>query len=360
MPGSPPQGTEDVPCEVVLGSLREPSDFAGLPVVTDAGVSLHAPAWGPSRGRAQQGGRAAGRADDGGGSTAGAPTRTCLRVGGGDDRHGGGQSQVTDHAVQDHSQHRGLHRRRESRCEMADRSAPVPCRASRSRSSYLMMYATRIAWVGSVSRQPFHIFENALGDSRSGGQQPSCGRPMVDLAPAAPSCGLGCVVTADLGDHGVGELDEVEVVGRPGPRPATPAGQPLAYAADGSIATWVIEALQSSPRFVEPGHHVDGAAAQGLPEQPLLTGQVDEPGCQRSVRTHRPTRRTSTAGSDCPRGGLRHRVKRSTKAPDSAVRGLGWCHLSAVRRFRPQAARRRCHAAAGPGSTPLPPARRRS
>lgn len=36
---------EGVPCETVIGSLREPSDFAGLPVVTDGGVSMEPPAW---------------------------------------------------------------------------------------------------------------------------------------------------------------------------------------------------------------------------------------------------------------------------------------------------------------------------
>jgi hypothetical protein len=36
---------DDVPCETVIGSLREPSDFAGLPVVTDDGVRLEPPAW---------------------------------------------------------------------------------------------------------------------------------------------------------------------------------------------------------------------------------------------------------------------------------------------------------------------------
>src|SRR3982074_797942 len=35
---------DDVPCETVIGSLREPSDFAGLPVVTDDGVRLEPPA----------------------------------------------------------------------------------------------------------------------------------------------------------------------------------------------------------------------------------------------------------------------------------------------------------------------------
>lgn len=32
-------------CETVLGSLREPSDFAGLPVVTEDGVRFEAPTW---------------------------------------------------------------------------------------------------------------------------------------------------------------------------------------------------------------------------------------------------------------------------------------------------------------------------
>lgn len=36
---------DSVPCETVIGSLREPSDFAGLPVVTDDGVRLEAPSW---------------------------------------------------------------------------------------------------------------------------------------------------------------------------------------------------------------------------------------------------------------------------------------------------------------------------
>src|SRR5437899_10577483 len=36
---------DDVPCETVIGSLREPSDFAGLPVVPDDGVRLEPPAW---------------------------------------------------------------------------------------------------------------------------------------------------------------------------------------------------------------------------------------------------------------------------------------------------------------------------
>ncbi len=36
---------QGVPCEVVLGSIREPADFGGLPVVTDEGVRMEAPAW---------------------------------------------------------------------------------------------------------------------------------------------------------------------------------------------------------------------------------------------------------------------------------------------------------------------------
>ena len=36
---------DDVPCEIVIGSLREPSDFAGLPVVTEEGVRMEPPAW---------------------------------------------------------------------------------------------------------------------------------------------------------------------------------------------------------------------------------------------------------------------------------------------------------------------------
>src|SRR6266508_6639990 len=36
---------DDVPCEIVIGSLREPSDFAGLPVVTDEGVRVEPPSW---------------------------------------------------------------------------------------------------------------------------------------------------------------------------------------------------------------------------------------------------------------------------------------------------------------------------
>jgi hypothetical protein len=36
---------DGVPCETVIGSLREPSDFAGLPVVSDDGVRMEPPAW---------------------------------------------------------------------------------------------------------------------------------------------------------------------------------------------------------------------------------------------------------------------------------------------------------------------------
>ena len=35
----------DLPCEVVIASIREPSDFAGLPVVADGGVTMAPPAW---------------------------------------------------------------------------------------------------------------------------------------------------------------------------------------------------------------------------------------------------------------------------------------------------------------------------
>jgi MoxR-like ATPase len=36
---------DDVPSETVIGSLREPSDSAGLPVVGDDGVRMEPPAW---------------------------------------------------------------------------------------------------------------------------------------------------------------------------------------------------------------------------------------------------------------------------------------------------------------------------
>lgn len=35
----------DMKCETVISSVREPSDFAGLPIVTDTGVRLAAPDW---------------------------------------------------------------------------------------------------------------------------------------------------------------------------------------------------------------------------------------------------------------------------------------------------------------------------
>ncbi len=47
--------TEDVPCETVLGSIREPADVAGLPVVTDQGVVLSPPAWAQRLAEAQTG-----------------------------------------------------------------------------------------------------------------------------------------------------------------------------------------------------------------------------------------------------------------------------------------------------------------
>ena len=33
------------PCEVVIGSIREPTDFGGLPVVVDGEVRLAPPSW---------------------------------------------------------------------------------------------------------------------------------------------------------------------------------------------------------------------------------------------------------------------------------------------------------------------------
>src|SRR5919205_1362095 len=38
-------GSDGVLCETVIGSLREPSDFAGLPVVSDDGVRMEPPSW---------------------------------------------------------------------------------------------------------------------------------------------------------------------------------------------------------------------------------------------------------------------------------------------------------------------------
>lgn len=36
---------DGVPCETVLGSIREPADVAGLPIITDGGAVLDPPAW---------------------------------------------------------------------------------------------------------------------------------------------------------------------------------------------------------------------------------------------------------------------------------------------------------------------------
>ncbi len=36
---------DGVPCETVLGSIREPADIAGLPVIGSGGVVLDPPAW---------------------------------------------------------------------------------------------------------------------------------------------------------------------------------------------------------------------------------------------------------------------------------------------------------------------------
>src|SRR5712691_5129325 len=46
---------DGVACETVIGSLREPSDFAGLPVVADDGVRLEPPAWAKRLQAAQSG-----------------------------------------------------------------------------------------------------------------------------------------------------------------------------------------------------------------------------------------------------------------------------------------------------------------
>src|SRR6266850_5625851 len=35
----------DWPCETVIASIREPSDFAGLPIVVDGGVRFAPPTW---------------------------------------------------------------------------------------------------------------------------------------------------------------------------------------------------------------------------------------------------------------------------------------------------------------------------
>lgn len=46
---------EGLPMETVIASLREPADFAGLPVVQDTGVELAAPAWATRLARADEG-----------------------------------------------------------------------------------------------------------------------------------------------------------------------------------------------------------------------------------------------------------------------------------------------------------------
>ncbi|MGF1599633.1 MAG: AAA family ATPase [Acidimicrobiales bacterium] len=45
----------DQPCEVVIASIREPSDFAGLPVVVDGGVRFAPPSWATSLAAAGRG-----------------------------------------------------------------------------------------------------------------------------------------------------------------------------------------------------------------------------------------------------------------------------------------------------------------
>lgn len=47
---------DSVPCETVLGSIREPSDFNGLPVVTDTGVRMEAPSWAKTLAASEDGG----------------------------------------------------------------------------------------------------------------------------------------------------------------------------------------------------------------------------------------------------------------------------------------------------------------
>ena len=44
-----------LPCECVIASVREPSDFAGLPVLRDDGVYLHPPAWARRLAQAKKG-----------------------------------------------------------------------------------------------------------------------------------------------------------------------------------------------------------------------------------------------------------------------------------------------------------------
>lgn len=66
---------EGLPMETVIASLREPSDFAGLPVIRETGVDLAPPAWaaaGRGRGRVPVSRRAHDRA-------AGCPGRSPAR-----------------------------------------------------------------------------------------------------------------------------------------------------------------------------------------------------------------------------------------------------------------------------------------
>jgi MoxR-like ATPase len=44
-----------LPCEVVIASIREPSDFAGLPIVVDGGVRFAPPSWATSLAQAGRG-----------------------------------------------------------------------------------------------------------------------------------------------------------------------------------------------------------------------------------------------------------------------------------------------------------------
>jgi len=44
-----------LPCEPVIASVREPADFAGLPVIREDGVVMEAPAWAKRLARAGRG-----------------------------------------------------------------------------------------------------------------------------------------------------------------------------------------------------------------------------------------------------------------------------------------------------------------
>ena len=50
----------DLPCETVIASIREPSDFAGLPIVGEGGTSVHfaPPSWADRLAKAEKIGRA--------------------------------------------------------------------------------------------------------------------------------------------------------------------------------------------------------------------------------------------------------------------------------------------------------------